>query len=201
MSQLVENYLYELYLYEELLLIDENFITWAKRFKEDKLKKFGEKMKKALDRKDMEGVRSIASKMPDPSMDKLEKMAKKASPNFKKAKKEASKKIGMHFAGIPEVEHRVLTFIVAIINSRSDEVVKGVGETIKKLKKLVKTPKVKKLGGGGEGAVGTAMLIGAFMIGLGAFLTISFPFLMLALLLAGLAAVFFIEGARQHGAG
>lgn len=197
MSHIVENYLSEVYLYEELMLIDENLITWAKTFTEEKLKGIGEKMQQAFNRGDMQKVKSIASKIPRPSVDSLEKMAKKTSPNFKKANIEASRQISQKFPEISDTEKRLVTFIVAIINQNSDNITDGVADTVKKLKKLIKNPKVKKAAAvTGAGGLGSMLIMAAGVIGLVAFITINFPVLLLALLISGIALVFLIEAAH-----
>jgi len=199
MTQIVENYLHELYLYEELLQIDENFITRLKQFKEDKLKEVASKMKKAFDIGDMQKVKTLASIIPKPSMENLDKLGRKVSPNYKAASKEASKQIGQKFAGMPEAETRIITFIIGLLNEHSDNIVEGVSNTIKKLKKVVKNPKVKKAAG--EGAIGTGLAIGAAVIGIGAFISISFPVLLAGLLISGIALAFLMEATRSHATG
>lgn len=201
MTQLVENYLHELYLYEELMQIDENFITRLKQFKEDKLKQIGSKMKKAFDMGDMQKVRTLASIIPKPSNENLDKLGRKISPSYKQASKEAAKQLGQKFAGLPEAETRLISMIVSIINNNADDVVEGVTNTIKKLKKVLKSSKVKKFGGGGEAAVGTGLVISAAVIGISAFLAMNFPILLAALLISGVALAFLMEATRQHATG
>lgn len=198
MSHIIENYLNDLYLYEELIIIDENFITWAKRFRKEKLMKIVDKMKNAFERRDMQKVKSIASKIPKPSIENLEKMAKKLSPNFIRINREASRQIKQKFSGVSDAEIRLISFIVAIINTNTDNIIKSVGETIKKLKKIIKTPKVKKLAGGGEASVGSSLVIAAGVLGMGAFAMINFPVLMAALLVGGIALGFLMEAAGKH---
>ena len=192
----LDKYLYELQIYEELTIIDENFITWAKKFKEDKLKKIANKLQDAFDRRDTNKIKKIVSLIPKPSIENLEKMAKKASPNYKKVSREASKQIGVAFAGVPSVEERLLTFIVSIVNENSDDFIKSIASTIKKIKKIRKTPVVKKIAGS-EATVGLVLIVGAAVIALGAIASFSLPALIIALLLGGIALAFVMEGVKH----
>jgi len=184
MSQLVENYLHELYLIEELEEIDENFISWAKRLKDVKIKKLGTKLQDAFDRRDTGKLKKLMSIVPKPSMDKLEKMTKKTMGRAKyiKINKEVTKQLGIKFTGMPAAEERVIAFILTVMNNNVDDVVEGVTKQMKKLKKLLKSPKVKKIAGS-EATLGMILIIAAAAIAIGAVATISLPILLISLLI------------------
>jgi len=198
MSQLVENYLHELYLYEELEKIDGGFLAWAKRQKEVKVKKLGSKLQTAFELRDTTKMKKLLSIIPTPSFDTLEKMAKRIMglSKYTKINKEARKQIGQKFADLPGAEERLLSFILTIMNNNVDDFVEGISKKIKKLRELRKNPKVKKIAGA-EATLGMVLIVGAGSIAIAAIATFSLPALIIALLISGVALAFTMEGVKH----
>jgi len=86
MDNLIEQYLNEIQMLQEIELISEDIASFIKTFKPDKVKKVIGRAQDAASKKNIKKLMTIFSKIkaPEVSLDKLKMVSKKASPSFNK---------------------------------------------------------------------------------------------------------------------
>jgi hypothetical protein len=83
---IIEQYLNEIQLLQEIELISEDIASFIKAFKPEKMSKMAGTVKDAINKKNIKKLMGVFSKIKTPtiSLDKLKMVSKKASPEFNK---------------------------------------------------------------------------------------------------------------------
>lgn len=184
----VANYLEEIYLYEEIKLIDEGFASWAQQLTQ---KKIIDKLKLAAQKKDTKMIEKIMSIFPKVSAEKLLKIGKKAHKDFKEAYLLARKEIAKRFPKISGEKKDYLSLALASFIVTSKDMKKGAIEITEKLKKSQGKKAVSQ-----EGlfmGMITFLLSGAFIAA--ALSTLSLFPLLIGIVLASFSMLLLLEGA------
>ncbi len=189
----ISKYLNELYLYEEITYIDENFASLAKKLANNKLINI---LQTASKTKDLNTVKKVISAIPKVEADKLKIIGNKTNKNFDKAYKITEIEVKKQFPELSGDKLKYFTLIITpfvVISNKMEETAR---DKIVSLKKKAATLGFKKFSSG-EGMAGMflTILAGAFAATAFANLTL-FP-LLVAIVIAGFAGLCLLEGALE----
>lgn len=187
----ISKYLNELYLYEEISYIDENFASLAQKLSNNKLINI---LQTASKTKDLNTVKKVMSAIPKVEADKLKLIGNKSNKNFDRAYKITEIEVKKQFPELSGDKLKYFTLIITPFVAISNKMEETARNKVISLKKKAATFGFKKFSGG-EGMAGMFLAIMAGAFAAAAFANLSLFPLLVAIVIAGFAGLCLLEGA------